>query len=164
MVEQDLGEATVVYENRDGEAEELNVQNEHVAYFQDHWIVRTGEDDRGRDVVRRIPHGRVYHVERTVQAFEEEVKTIRDQVQSLAEDLRSRLPGVPGGPGEGRGGGMGTGRRRGGEGRGGGERGGESVVHIDVEEGEERSQPGEGGSSHGASGGGEDWDEGESEE
>jgi hypothetical protein len=149
MVEEDLGEATIVYENRDGEAEEMNVQNEHVAYFQDHWIVRTGEDDQGRDRVRRIPHGRVYHVERTVEQFEEEVKTLRDQVQSMAEELRSRLP-VPGGESRGRG------REREPADR-------SRVTHIDVEEGEEEHGGGSGGSSHGASGGGEDWDEDEGE-
>ncbi|UPV74724.1 hypothetical protein M0R89_01315 [Halorussus limi] len=93
MVEEDLGEATIVYEGPDGETVEKNVQNEHVAYFQDHWILKTGEDDEGRDLVRRIPASRVYHVERTVEQFEEEVSTLRDQVQSVADDLRTRLLG-----------------------------------------------------------------------
>src|SRR6056297_2777409 len=102
MVEEDLGEATIVYEDSDGETVEHNVENEHVAYFQDHWLVKTGEDDEGRDLVRRIPASRVYHVERTVEQFEEEVKTLRDQVQSVADDLRSKLLGggeTSGGPG-----------------------------------------------------------------
>ena len=93
MVERDLGQATIVYENRDGEPEEKTVQNEHVAYFQDHWIIKTGEHERGQDVVRRIPSQRVYHVERSVQQFEEEIRTVRDQVQSVAEDLRSKIMG-----------------------------------------------------------------------
>ncbi|UPW00746.1 hypothetical protein M0R88_01265 [Halorussus gelatinilyticus] len=97
MVEEDLGEATIVYEGPDGEAESQTVQNEHVAYFQDHWILKTGEDDRGRDLVRRIPASRVYHVERTVEQFEEEVSTLRDQVESVADDLRTRLLGGSGG-------------------------------------------------------------------
>ncbi|WP_135852912.1 hypothetical protein [Halorussus salinus] len=93
MVEEDLGEATIVYEGPDGETESQTVQNEHVAYFQDHWILKTGEDDHGRDLVRRIPAERVYHVERTVEQFEEEVSTLRDQVESVADDLRTRLLG-----------------------------------------------------------------------
>src|SRR6056297_2723667 len=93
MVEEDLGEATIVYEGPDGETVEQNVENEHVAYFQDHWILKTGEDDRDRDLVRRIPASRVYHVERTVEQFEEEVSTLRDQVESVADDLRTRLLG-----------------------------------------------------------------------
>ncbi|QCJ45665.1 hypothetical protein [Haloprofundus sp. MHR1] len=93
MVDEELGEATIVYEDPDGETIEKNVQNEHVAYFQDHWLVKVGEDDEGRDIVHRIPATRVYHVERTVEKFEEEVKTIRDQVQSFTDDLRSRLLG-----------------------------------------------------------------------
>ena len=99
MVERDLGQATIVYENREGESEERTVQNEHVAYFQDHWIVRTGEHERGHDVVQRIPAQRVYHVERSVEQFEEEIKTLRDQVQSVAEDLRSKIMGGGGGRG-----------------------------------------------------------------
>lgn len=117
MVERDLGQATIVYENRDGEPEEKTVQNEHVAYFQDHWIIKTGEHDRGQDIVRRIPSQRVYHVERSVQQFEEEIKTVRDQVQSVAQDLRSKIMGGGGG---GRSRGRSSGRS---EGR-----------HIDVEE------------------------------
>lgn len=96
MVHEDLGEATIVYEDADGETVEETVQNEHVAYFQDHWMVKTGEDEQGRDLVRRIPAQRVYHVERTVEQFEEEVKTLRDQVQSVADDLRSKLLGGQG--------------------------------------------------------------------
>ncbi|NHN59502.1 MULTISPECIES: hypothetical protein [Halorussus] len=96
MVEEDLGEATITYEAPDGETVEKTVQNEHVAYFQDHWIVKTGEDDEGRDLVRRIPASRVYHVERTVEEFEREVETLRDQVQSVADDLRKRFLGEGG--------------------------------------------------------------------
>ncbi|WP_224333554.1 hypothetical protein [Haloprofundus halobius] len=100
MVDKELGEATIVYEDPDDGTVEKNVQNEHVAYFQDHWLVKIGEDDEGRDIVRRIPANRVYHVERTVEKFEEEVKTVRDQVQSFTDDLRSRLLGS-GGSGDG---------------------------------------------------------------
>ena len=87
MTDAELGEATIVYETPDGDTEEMTVDNEHVAYFQDHWIVRTDEDEEGRDTVRRIPATRVYYVERDVEAFEEEMQTLRNQVQSLANDL-----------------------------------------------------------------------------
>ncbi|WP_135533741.1 MULTISPECIES: hypothetical protein [Halostella] len=100
MVQEDIGQATIVYEGPDGDAVERTVDNEHVAYFQDHWIIKiddeeTEEEERmeGRDTVRRIPAQRVYYVERSVEEFEEEVKTIRDQVQSITEDLRSKLIG-----------------------------------------------------------------------
>ncbi|WP_137285150.1 hypothetical protein [Halorussus salinisoli] len=116
MVEEDLGEATITYEGPDGETVEQTVENEHVAYFQDHWIVKTGEDDRGRDLVRRIPASRVYHVERTVEQFEREVETVRDQVQSVADDLRTKLLG-----------GASSGTDRGSE---------SETLHIDVESGE----------------------------
>jgi hypothetical protein len=52
---------------------------------------------RGDDLVRRIPASRVYHVERTVEQFEEEVGTLRDQVESVADDLRTKLLGCGGG-------------------------------------------------------------------
>ena len=100
----DIGRATIVYEGPDGDPVERTVDNDHVAYFQDHWIVKVDEeaeaadDDAGpsrsdRDTVRRIPAKRVYYVERSVEEFEEEVKTLKDQVQSITEDLRSRFLG-----------------------------------------------------------------------
>lgn len=97
MVDENLGTATIVYETPDGDQAELTVQNEYIAYFQDHWIVRTDTGDEGSDEgpdrVRRIPHQRVYYVERTVEEFEEEVATLRNQVESLADNVRTRLLG-----------------------------------------------------------------------
>jgi hypothetical protein len=93
MVEREFGEATVVYDDPDeDEPGELTVQNEYVVYFQDHWLVRTGEDEAGNDTVRRIPSQRVYYVEREVEKFEEEAATLRDQFESLARDVRDKLP------------------------------------------------------------------------
>ncbi|MFC7154642.1 hypothetical protein ACFQPA_04125 [Halomarina halobia] len=111
MVEEDFGQATIAYEDPDEGTVERTVQNEHVAYFQDHWIVKTGEDEEGRDIVRRIPARRVYYVERTVERFEEEVKTLKDQVQSITDDLRAKFLG-------------------------GGDSGEDDVRRIDVESGE----------------------------
>ncbi|WP_332898507.1 hypothetical protein [Haladaptatus sp. CMSO5] len=92
MVENDLGQATIVYDSPDGTVEQT-VDNEHVAYFQDHWIVKTGEDDHGNDTIRRIPHQRVHYVERNVEQFENEVETLKDRVQSFTDDLRTRIMG-----------------------------------------------------------------------
>ena len=100
-LDRDLGEATIVYEDPEEGTVDMTVPNEHIAYFQDHWIVKTNEDDEGHDIVRRIPSRRVHYVERSVEEFEEEVQTVKRQVQSFAEDLRSRLP-VGGGGDEGR--------------------------------------------------------------
>lgn len=97
MVERDLGQATIVYEDPEEGTVERTVQNEHIASFQEHWILRTGEDDEGHDVVRRIPYHRVYYVERSVDEFEEEVRTVRRQVQSFADDLREKFLGGGGG-------------------------------------------------------------------
>ncbi|WP_435359134.1 hypothetical protein [Haloarchaeobius sp. DFWS5] len=93
MVDKELGQAVIVYEDPDGETVEKTVDNEHIAYFQDHWILKTGEDDDGRDLVRRIPIQRVHYVERSVEKFENEVNTVRNQVQSVADDLRSKFLG-----------------------------------------------------------------------
>ncbi len=94
MVETELGKATIVYEHPHEGTVERTVQNEHLAYFQDHWILKTDEDDQGRDTVRRIPIQRVHYVERTVEEFESEISSLRRQVESLADDVRSKLRGT----------------------------------------------------------------------
>ena len=91
-LEEDIGEATIVYESPDGETTERTVANEQIAYFQDHWIIKTGTDDQGRDIVRRIPAQRVYYVERTVDEFAEEVKTLLDRVESVASRIQTKIP------------------------------------------------------------------------
>ncbi|RQG91694.1 hypothetical protein EA462_04480 [Natrarchaeobius halalkaliphilus] len=91
-LERDLGEAEIVYEDPEEGTVTKRVPNEHVAYFQDHWIVKTDEDEEGHDIVRRIPARRVHYVERSVEQFEEEVQTLVDQVQSFASNLRTKIP------------------------------------------------------------------------
>jgi len=91
-MDEELGTATVVYEHPDEGTVERSLENENVAYFQDHWILKIDEHD-GEDVVRRIPAERVYYVDRTVEAFEDEVATLRNQVESFADDLRETLLG-----------------------------------------------------------------------
>ncbi len=117
-LERDLGEATIVYDDPDEGTVHKTIPNEHVAYFQDHWIVKTDEDDEGHDIVRRIPSKRVHYVERSVEQFEAEVETVIDQVQSFAADLRTKLP--VGGAGEGE------------------DRSEVRPLEIDVEEGDDR--------------------------
>lgn len=91
-LERDIGQATIVYEDPEDGTVERTVENEQIVYFQDHWLLKAGEDDEGNDVVRRIPDHKVYYVERSVEEFEEEIKTIRNQVQSFADDIRGKLP------------------------------------------------------------------------
>ena len=93
MAETDLGTATIVYEHPKEGTVEKTVENEHVVYFQDHWLVRQAEDDDGNDTVRRIPKERVHYVDRNVEQFEDEVGTLRNQVESVADDLRSKVFG-----------------------------------------------------------------------
>ncbi|MCU4924565.1 hypothetical protein OB905_01005 [Halobacteria archaeon AArc-dxtr1] len=91
-LERDLGQATIVYEEPDEGTVRKTVPNEHIAYFQDHWIVKTDEDDEGNDIVRRIPSKRVHYVERSVEQFEEEVETLVDRVQSFASSIQTKIP------------------------------------------------------------------------
>ncbi|MCO8265803.1 hypothetical protein NKF06_04215 [Haloferax sp. AB510] len=93
MTDTDLGTAVIVYDDPDEGTVEKRVENENIAYFQDHWIVKRDEDASGNDVVRRIPIQRVHYVERSVEEFEAEVKTLRNQVESFAKNLQSSLLG-----------------------------------------------------------------------
>ena len=85
MPDPTLGQATIVFEAPDGETESYEVDNEHIVFFQDHWQVKTGEDEEGNDVIRRIPRDRVYYVERSVEEFQ-------DRVDALVDKAKNRLP------------------------------------------------------------------------
>jgi len=91
MVGTDIGEATIVYEHPEEGTIETSVASEHLDYFQDHWLIKAGDDAQGNDVVRRIPSSRVYYVDRSVDEFHEEVQTVREQVGSVTRDLRKKL-------------------------------------------------------------------------
>ncbi|MGN8216871.1 hypothetical protein ACTG0T_00785 [Halococcus morrhuae DSM 1307] len=80
----ELGRATIVYEGLDGEQVSIDVDNEHIVYFDDHWQVKTGEDDDGNDVIRRIPRDRVRYVERSVEEFQ-------DRVDAAVDEAKERL-------------------------------------------------------------------------
>jgi hypothetical protein len=92
MSEIELGEATIVYEDPDEGLTETRLDNEHVVYVRDHWMVKAGTDDEGNDLMRQIPRDRVHYVERNVERFESEASTVRDRLESVAEDLREKIP------------------------------------------------------------------------
>lgn len=80
-----LGHATIVYETPDGDTETVQVENEYIVYFSDHWQVKTSEDEEGNDVIKRIPRERVCYVERSVEEF-------KDRVDTLLDSAKERLP------------------------------------------------------------------------
>ena len=85
MDDPQLGQATIVYDDpKEGKIETV-VDNEFIAYFDDHWLVKVGEDGDGNDVVRRIPKERVHYVERSVEEFQ-------DKIDKLADEAQERLP------------------------------------------------------------------------
>ncbi|RDI72362.1 hypothetical protein [Halopelagius longus] len=88
----ETGKATIVYEHPEEGKKEVTVSNEQVVYAQDHWAFMSGTDEEGNDLVRRVPRDRVHYVERNVQKFEEEVRTVRHRVESLANEVRQKLP------------------------------------------------------------------------
>ncbi|RJT08109.1 hypothetical protein [Halococcus sp. IIIV-5B] len=85
MDDPQLGQATIVYDDPDEGKIETVVDNEFIAYFDDHWLVKVGEDGDGNDVVRRIPKERVHYVERSVEEFQ-------DKIDKLADEAQERLP------------------------------------------------------------------------
>lgn len=123
MTELELGQATIVYDHPEEGQADLTVDNEQIVYARDHWMVVTGTDEEGNDLMKQIPRDRVHHVERNVERFEEEARTVRHRVESIARDLRQKLPIDVG--------------ERAGRGRGGGSSTGGEPVTVEVEEGEE---------------------------
>ncbi|WP_137288773.1 hypothetical protein [Natronorubrum halophilum] len=83
----ELGKATIVYETATGDLERATVDNDHIAYFQGHWLFAYGTDGDGNDVVRRVPRERVRHVERSVEEIEETFETAVDKTKNTLEDL-----------------------------------------------------------------------------
>jgi len=81
----ELGQATIVFDDPDGETTKRVVDNEHIVYFQDHWQFKTGTDAEGNDVIRRIPIQRVHYVERSVEEFQ-------DRVDAMIDQARKQLP------------------------------------------------------------------------
>ena len=126
MEQLELGKATIVYEDQDGEMVEETVANEQLVYARDHWMVKSGTDDQGNDLMHQIPVQRVVRVDRNVQKFEEQAQTMRHRVESFADDLRKKIPMDVG---------NGSGKRRGQHSQSGGQ-----SHTIPVEEGETEEQ------------------------
>jgi len=92
MEQLELGEATIVYEDPDEGRTEMTVDNEELIYAKDHWMLPVDTDEEGNDLMRHLPRDHVYHVDRNVEEFEEEVATVKHRVESIARDLQDRLP------------------------------------------------------------------------
>lgn len=94
MSEVALGQATIVYDHPDDGVTEETLDNEQVMYIRDHWTIKAGTDDDGNDLMYQIPRDRVHYVARNVERFEEEVSTVRHRIESIASDIREKLPGT----------------------------------------------------------------------
>jgi len=92
MTDLALGRATIVYDDPEEGVVRETLDNEEVVYVRDHWMVKTGTDEDGNDLLKQIPRDRVHRVDRTVERFEEEAGTVRQRVESIASDLRERIP------------------------------------------------------------------------
>ena len=84
----ELGTATIVYDTPTGDVEKTTVKNEHIAYFQEHWLFAYDIDEEGNDIVRRVPHQRVHYVERSVEELEETFDTTIDKAKDKLDDIR----------------------------------------------------------------------------
>ncbi len=81
MPDPDVGTATIVYDDPDEGTIERDVENEDIVYFDDHWLVKVGENDDGDDVVRRIPRERVHYVQRSIDELEKKVEGAIEQAK-----------------------------------------------------------------------------------
>lgn len=88
MTAAELGTARIVFETPEGETESVTVDNEHIAFFQEHWLFAYDVDDEGNDIVRRVPHQRVYYVERSVERLEEQFDTAVDKAKDKIDEIR----------------------------------------------------------------------------
>lgn len=86
--EPELGTATIVYETPGEDVEHVTVDNDRIAYFQDHWLFAYGTDDDGNDVVRRVPKENVHYVERSVEEIEETFESGLEKAKGKLEELR----------------------------------------------------------------------------
>lgn len=77
----DIGTASITYETSDGVTEK-RVDNERIAFVDDHWVVWEANEDDDGGTVQRIPRDRVYGVEREVDELERTVENIIDEAAS----------------------------------------------------------------------------------
>lgn len=85
----EIGTATIVYETPEDGRESVTVDNDRIAYFQDHWLFAYGTDEDGNDMVRRVPDNRVYYVERSVEEIEETFESTLEKAKDKIDDVRS---------------------------------------------------------------------------
>ncbi|SEP81015.1 hypothetical protein [Natrinema salaciae] len=86
--EPELGTATIVYETPGENDERVTVDNDRIAYFQDHWLFAYGTDEDGNDIVRRVPKERVHYIERSVEEIEETFESGLEKAKGKLEELR----------------------------------------------------------------------------
>ena len=84
----EVGKATIVYETATDDLERATVDNDHIAYFQGHWLFAYGTNEEGDDVVRRVPKERVRYVERTVEEIEETFESGIEKAKGKLEEIR----------------------------------------------------------------------------
>ncbi|NUB93126.1 hypothetical protein HT576_19145 [Haloterrigena sp. SYSU A121-1] len=84
----ELGKASIVYETATGDLERATVDNDRIAYFQDHWLFAYGNDEDGNSVVRRVPKERVRYVERSVEEIEETFESGIEKAKGKLEEIR----------------------------------------------------------------------------
>ncbi|RBI61828.1 hypothetical protein DMJ13_14185 [halophilic archaeon] len=77
----DVGTAKIVYDHPEDGTTELKVENDDIVYFDDHWLVKVGEDESGDDLVRRIPRNRVHFVERSIEELEQKVQSVVEKTK-----------------------------------------------------------------------------------
>jgi hypothetical protein len=77
----DVGTARVVYETPDG-IERTEVDNEHVAFVDEHWVIVRPNIDGDDGTVTRIPRDRVYAVERSTDEVESKAASLLDEATS----------------------------------------------------------------------------------
>ena len=92
MDELELGQATITYDDPEAGTVTETVDNEELVYARDHWMIRIDTDEDGNDIMYQIPRERVHHVARSAEEFEDQVQTVRHRVESIASDLRERIP------------------------------------------------------------------------
>ncbi|WP_458206595.1 hypothetical protein [Haladaptatus sp. NG-SE-30] len=81
MPDPDVGTATIVYDDPGEGTIERDIENEDVVYFDDHWLIKVGENDEGDDVVRRIPRERVHYVQRSIDELEKKLQGAIEQAK-----------------------------------------------------------------------------------
>ncbi|MFC6837286.1 hypothetical protein [Halomarina ordinaria] len=77
----DVGTAAITYETPEEDVVTERVDNERVAYVDDHWVLWDEADD-GTGTVRRIPRERVHEVERSVDEVERKARDLLETATS----------------------------------------------------------------------------------